>query len=107
MKLSADTGEWGLIELQGELETKHNISYDNLRIGDLHCSGGSTASLVVGHHLLTGKVVVLDPPLAVLKKQTAEKDAGSATEYTVAAFIRKKFLFKNRPKPLVSTVDVK
>ncbi len=98
VKMSGSPEEWGLIELQGELETQNKVSYESLRIGDLHICG-SSANLVVGHHLLTGVVVNLDPPLAVLKK---EHRSAFQTDYNVTAFIRKKYLFKNRPKPLVS-----
>ena len=92
------TEEWSLVEFQGTLETKHNTPYSSLHIGDLHFSG-STANLIIGHHLLTGQVTTLDPPLAVLKKGI---QGSTGTEYSVVAMIKRKLVFKNRPKPLVS-----
>ncbi len=101
VRISDSPDEWGIVELQGEIQTNNNIPYDNLRIGDLHYTTGSTtASLIIGHHLVTGTVVTLDPPLAVLRKNIVAGES-SRTEYVVAAFVKKKLLFKNRPKPLV------
>ena len=81
-----------------------------------------TPSLIIGHHFLTGKVVELDKPLAVLAKRSS-KDWGVANndtmdhagnqesgmiEYEIMALVRKKILFKNRPKPIItSTLPIK
>ena len=91
--------QWGLIELQGTLETIDGIS-SNMYIGNLHFSPAGKAHLVVGHHLLTGEVVTLDTPLAVMRKAAQFQDAGHS-EYVVTAMIKKKIIFKTRPKPLV------
>ena len=77
-----------------------------------------TPSLIIGHHLLTGKVVELDKPLAVLAKRSkdANNDAmdhagnqeSGMIEYEIMALVRKKILFKNRPKPIItSTLPIK
>ena len=36
LRLSEKTGEWGLVELQGQLETRHQVPLDNMHVGDLH-----------------------------------------------------------------------
>ena len=126
VKFSPDgVSEWGLIELQGELETRDQISFDNMHIGDLHFDDRGTPHMIVGHHLLTGKVETLEKPFAVLKKNSklnpqdsdqdgmgldqidvdqsrTETGAKKSTEYVVVAMVTRKIIFKNRPKPIIT-----
>lgn len=124
VQMSDSCCEWGLIELQGQLETRDQVPFDSMHIGDLHFVRGTvTPSLVIGHHLLTGKVVDLEKPFAVLKKKTASSGGtneatcdeemmetsefvqdyvAANTEYEVIAVVQKKIIFKNRPKPIIT-----
>lgn len=100
VRLADSPSEWGIVELQGILETRRGRAFEGLHIGDLHYNSTTgTASLIIGHHLLTGKAVALEKPLAVLTKSSS---SSSATEYCVTALVRRKLVFKNRPKPIVS-----
>lgn len=36
LRMSESPGEWGLVELQGQLETRHQVPFDNMHLGDLH-----------------------------------------------------------------------
>lgn len=93
------TDEWAIIELQGDLKSHSDSKFEGQLIGDLHFTKTGTPVLIIGHHLLFGKEVKFEKPLALLeKKQTAE----SCTEYTVRSIITKKILFKTRPKPIVA-----
>lgn len=131
IQMADHPGEWGIVELQGQLETRDEVSFDNMHIGNLHFDSRGTPNLIVGHHLLTGKVVELDKPFAVLKKtavggqsssipvsnvelesDTATSsmeyelegaDTGNGTSnYEIIALITKKIIFKNRPKPIIT-----
>lgn len=130
--------EWGIIELQGDLETRDGESLAGQFIGDLHYDKFGVPMMIIGHHLLTGREQVLEKPYAVLEKVTTNEgvslndtttNAGEAsssssvadqtlldttiaienktvykTEYRVRAIVRKKLLFKSRPKPIIANV---
>ncbi|XP_062500981.1 chromosome transmission fidelity protein 8 homolog [Corticium candelabrum] len=119
VRMGADGSEWGLVELQGQLDTKAGVSLDELHIGDLHFDETGIAHMIIGHHLLTGKVATLEKPFAVISRKTDELKTSSEvametgdettgnTEYTIVAMIRRKVVFKVRPKPIVSTFSSK
>lgn len=56
--------------------------------------------LILGHHVLNGKETKLEQPMAVIEKVTVE----GKTKYRVKAVVKKKLLFKSRPKPIISNV---
>uniref|UniRef100_A0A1I8GGQ5 C3H1-type domain-containing protein n=1 Tax=Macrostomum lignano TaxID=282301 RepID=A0A1I8GGQ5_9PLAT len=96
------TGCWSLIELQGSFESR-TLAEDNLidqeeklrggLIGDLLFSRHSGQPLlIVGHHLLQGKSVPLEKPLAVIRGNQ------------IVGVIRNKLVFRDRPKPIIASV---
>lgn len=57
--------------------------------------------------MLHGKEMTLEKPLIVLEKRRNVADEtveDMKTEYSVRAVIKKKLLFKSRPKPIVTNV---
>ncbi|XP_052232924.1 chromosome transmission fidelity protein 8 homolog isoform X2 [Dreissena polymorpha] len=99
-----------MIELQGTLETRNPIPFSGRFIGDLHFTHKDVPILIIGHHILYGKVVTLEKPYGILVKDAEVTDrapGAGQTSYTIRAVIRKKLLFKTRPKPIIANVPKK
>jgi chromosome transmission fidelity protein 8 len=54
---------------------------------------------VIGQHILDGKMVELEKPLLVMRKQ--QGDGTNNTSYQVECVIKRKLLFHKRSKPIV------
>ncbi|XP_063915347.1 chromosome transmission fidelity protein 8 homolog [Zophobas morio] len=89
--------DWAIVELQGDLKSHSQSPFDGQFIGDLHFTKSGTPVLIIGHHLMFGKEMKMEKPLALLEKKT---DTGVA--YHIKTIITKKLIFKTRPKPIVS-----
>ncbi|XP_063950910.1 chromosome transmission fidelity protein 8 homolog [Lytechinus pictus] len=127
------TPEWMLIELQGAIESPDDEQLAGRFIGDLHFNLKGVPVLIIGHHILYGKVANLEKPFLVLMKNEnasktddeddashtmdvdsshdvrgcAESSLQDDTHYYVNAVIKKKMIFKTRPKPIITSVPKK
>jgi hypothetical protein len=95
-----------MIELQGDL-IKKTEAFDNQKLGDLEVRDG-TPFLTIGIHELEGEFVTLKKPFVVLDPQQDEDETVTTcrgvecrSKFTVAGVIRRKVLFKLRPRVLV------
>ena len=86
--------EYSMFELQGTLE-RHGRPFDGEELGTLEVKAG-TPFLTIGIHRLEGKFVDLKKPMVVLDPT---KDTG---QFVVAGVVRRKAIFKLRPKILVN-----
>ena len=119
IKVSGGTGttpsESFMIEMQGDLESRNNEHLEGKFIGDLHYTKDGTPIMIIGHHILYGKVVDMEKPMVTLEKiqvnTELRDDDGEMmdvddhleprTEYRVKSIINKKLIFKTRPKPII------
>jgi chromosome transmission fidelity protein 8 len=116
-----ETPEWFIIEMQGDLESRNKERpLEGQFIGDLHFTKEGVPVMIIGHHILYGKVQGLERPMVAarkMKKPTDSKisdedgelmDLGAELntniEYTVQSVIRKKIIFKTRPKPIIANL---
>jgi chromosome transmission fidelity protein 8 len=120
------TPEWMILELQGKLVPAACLagaSVDGRLMGRLDPSPGGDANkflLQVGTYRVSGSLVVLKKPLLLIHRSRhapAEETSGDAEgaaegvdpeavepdDYAIRAVIRKKFVFAERPQPIVGS----
>ncbi|KAG2369108.1 Ctf8-domain-containing protein [Suillus spraguei] len=111
-----------LIELQGtlDIECDEDTTRDGQFVGKLNLKDANKPTLIIGHHLLEGKVVTLPKPLGVMHRKESSKrqcylgdgDNSSSVEDTwnlgvswdIVAVVKKKIVFSKRPMPIVNFV---
>lgn len=120
------TKEVILLELQGSVQTEGDR--DGQLVGTLKIDEKTEKpTMIIGHHMLEGKIVNLSKPLAVLKKRSTNKtppldivdsedmdvdgesrpeDASTAPEYDIVAVVKRKVLFSKRPMPITAASSV-
>merc|ERR550532_3486802 len=75
--------------------------------------------MIIGHHILYGKVQSLERPLVSVEKvetggelrrkegeelMDLDEEMEVKVEYRVKSIIKKKIIFKNRPKPIIANL---
>lgn len=98
-------GNWIAIEFHGQLQ-RCSSYLERIDISNVYFKKNNQVIINVGNFILEGKEVTLDKPLAILKKECTLTDSGekSCTNYEAHAIVKKKLIFRSRPKPVI--VDV-
>nr|XP_019529178.1 chromosome transmission fidelity protein 8 homolog [Aedes albopictus] len=65
--------EWCIVELQGDLEVRGDRIMDGQFIGDLLYNKYGQPILIIGHHILQGRLQKMDKPLLVMEKCETRK----------------------------------
>lgn len=110
IKRDSNIQEWAIVELQGELSFDSGDITSNHYIGDLHFTKSGTPILIIGIHILHGKEMALTKPIAVLQKKSTiltdeVTEENCKIEYEIKAIVKKKLVFKARPKPIIRNVS--
>ncbi|EYC10948.1 hypothetical protein Y032_0053g2385 [Ancylostoma ceylanicum] len=97
--------EWMMVEMQGTIENSGKPLSDEV-LGSLSWRrDDNEALLLVGHHLLEGKVSELEKPFLVVRSTPGEDAHSDERSMIIDAVIRRRIVFKNRPKPLVTQLS--
>lgn len=88
-----------IIELQGSIEIQGE-KFGQL-IGNLDVTNVEKPTLKIAHHLLEGKLVKLQRPLAVLLRND-----GGPVSFDMVAIVKQKLVFSQRPVPIVGASAV-
>jgi chromosome transmission fidelity protein 8 len=99
--------EYCILEFQGEIVHEAGMT-EGFTIGALspHDAKKDTVCLQIGYHRLEGVKVPLKKPMVVLVREGQEDGPGASSQdesgFEAQAVIRCKFIFKTRPKALIS-----
>ncbi|GMT00472.1 hypothetical protein PENTCL1PPCAC_22646, partial [Pristionchus entomophagus] len=90
--------EWMLIDMQGEINNSGRPFDEEMLCNLGWRKDNSEALMLIGHHLVEGKVINLEKPYIV----AAPKDQDGKKVLYAEAVVRRKLVFKLRPKPIVT-----
>ncbi|XP_055624053.1 chromosome transmission fidelity protein 8 homolog [Toxorhynchites rutilus septentrionalis] len=68
-----DIDEWCIVEVQGDLEVRGEREMAGQFIGDLLYNKYGQPILIIGHHILHGRMQKIDKPLLVIEKSDLRK----------------------------------
>ncbi|XP_058829898.1 chromosome transmission fidelity protein 8 homolog [Topomyia yanbarensis] len=72
--------EWCIVELQGDLEVRGDRVMAGQFIGDLLYNKYGQPILIIGHHILHGRLQKIDKPLLVVEKSDLHTSTKAAEE---------------------------
>lgn len=87
-----------MLEFQGDFEHSDTPEFDGLTLGQMKEATKGNYELLIGNHLLRGKISDLPKPLIMTEKIIDRENAQII--HKVKAIIKRKILFQGRPTPL-------
>ncbi|XP_035787707.1 chromosome transmission fidelity protein 8 homolog [Anopheles albimanus] len=75
--------EWCIVELQGDLEVRGERIMAGQFIGDLLYNKYGQPILIIGHHILQGRMQKIDKPLLVVEKRDLRQTGGRDEDETM------------------------
>eukprot|EP01032_Pedospumella_encystans_P007987 gene7987-9521_t len=87
--------EWCLLEFQGEV--LGDLTGNPL--GRLELKEDGKVEMDIGQHFLEGSIVTLKLPFMVVEKHSSSEQS-TPQPMTIEGFVKKKIIFKTRPKPI-------
>lgn len=86
--------EWCLLEFQGEIVG----DLVGNELGRIVVKDEGRAEMEIGQHFLEGSVVSLKLPFLIMQKSSSSNDGSNSIP--IEGYVRKKIIFKTRPKPI-------
>ncbi|KAL1231135.1 Chromosome transmission fidelity protein [Trichinella pseudospiralis] len=92
-----------IIELQGDLELSNSKSLSGTLISAFSCNRQGNAFMIIGRHILRGKVEQLQRPVALVKRCSDDVCTSSQQDvnFEISGIIYKKIRFNLRPKSII------
>lgn len=87
-----------MLEFQGDFEHSDIAQFDSLTLGSMKAQTNGVYELMVGNHLIKGKISDLPKPIIMTEKVVNE--AKGDVEFKIKAVLRRKIVFGSRPTPL-------
>jgi chromosome transmission fidelity protein 8 len=115
--------EYNMIELNGTIaptwegmpvgrQVADKRLLQDQELGEFSLTVLGKPQLVIGSHRLIGKVEKLREPVAILRKRKrsaaeAAADGAEESHFLIAGVVREKYVFKERPKPVLNKWNVR
>jgi hypothetical protein len=59
--------------------------------------------LIIGHHVLSGKVSKFERPIAIMERVKSIED--DEVSYQLCGIVKRKLIFSERPRPIVASTE--
>lgn len=122
LKSTGSTPEWAMVEMQGKIQGRagttgglstRTAGLRGQTLGTLTTNELGYPALRIGNQLCEGRLIDLKKPIVLCRKRKREtgeeneEEEGADRFIDVVGTVTKKFLFNNRPQPIVESAAPK